>query len=243
MSVFFQTSLMRKLRAVVCYLSWPLLLLLIISALPVRSLAHEFDQPEKHYPRGLEFEVLRNGAPVGKHTVLFFKGSDGDLNVESILDLSVRFLGLPVFQYSYKSEAKWRDGRIAELDARQDDNGGISRVNVRQDGKDLVINGPNGASRVPGILLPTNHWNPNVLLHHKVINTLTGAVSDVRIESTGVQVIKAQGAKVDAFRYFYSGDIETTVWYDTAGRWVKMMFKAEDGSTIEYVCQECGLGD
>ena len=39
----------------------------------------------------------------------------------------------------------------------------------------------------------------------------------------------------------YSGDISTLVWYSDHGNWVKMKFKASDGSDIEYKCIECGI--
>ncbi len=216
--------------------------LLAVATLPGRVLAHDYDQPEKLYPRGIHFEVLRNGAPVGSHTVSFSKKNDGYLRVQASFDLTVRFLGLPVYKYLYLSDASWDRGHLAILTASQDDNGDISQVDIRRDGDDLVIHGPNGSKRASGNLLPTNHWNPNVLSHLSVLNTITGEISDVGIESTGVQIVQAQGVTIEAARHVYSGDIETTVWYDTAGRWVKMMFEAQDGSTIEYLCRECGLG-
>jgi hypothetical protein len=216
--------------------------LLAVATLPGRVLALNYDQPETLYPRGIHFEVLRNGASVGSHTVSFSKKNDGYLRVQASFNLTIRFLGIPVYKYLYFSEASWERGHLALLTARQDDNGDISQVDIRRDGGDLVIEGPNGFKRASSNLLPTNHWNPNVLSHSSVLNTITGEISDVGIESTGVQTIQAQGVTIQAARHVYSGDIETTVWYDTAGRWVKMMFKAQDGSMIEYLCRECGLG-
>ena len=42
-----------------------------------------------------------------------------------------------------------------------------------------------------------------------------------------------------ATRYAYSGDLKADVWYDDAGRWVKLRFRGRDGSVIEYVCRRC----
>ena len=75
----------------------------------------------------------------------------------------------------------------------------------------------------------------------EVLDTLTGKITDVTITPGEVERIKAQGRSVNATPYRYTGDINTTVWYDHAGRWVKMAFEAGEGSNMEYYCIECGL--
>lgn len=233
---------MTKIEALIRKLAYLSAGLLAVATLPGRVLGHDYDQPEKLYPRGIHFEVLRNGTLVGNHTVSFSNKNDGILMVQAALDLTVRFLGLPIYRYSYRSDAAWDRGRLKALTSYQDDNGAISRVEIQRDGDGLKIEGPSGSKRAPGNLLPTNHWNPDVLTHSSVLNTLTGEISEVRIDPTGAQTIQAQGATIEAVRYAYTGEIETMVWYDAAGRWVKMIFKAQDGSMIEYRCRECGLG-
>ena len=47
------------------------------------------------------------------------------------------------------------------------------------------------------------------------------------------------GREIDATLYRYTGDLDTEVWYDDEGRWVRMRFKAKDGSVITYQCEVC----
>ena len=89
--------------------------------------------------------------------------------------------------------------------------------------------------------MPTNHWNAEVLVRDKVINTLTGELSSVRITNLGKEKIEAQAKSVFATKYKYSGDIAALVWYSDGGNWVKMQFEGKDGSNINYECIECGL--
>ena len=56
----------------------------------------------------------------------------------------------------------------------------------------------------------------------------------------GEEIVRTDQTIIPSRKYVYNGDIEATVWYDQAGRWVKMKFSAKDGSTIEYDCVECG---
>jgi hypothetical protein len=56
------------------------------------------------------------------------------------------------------------------------------------------------------------------------------------------EFVDTERGPVMATRYAYHGDLETEVWYDDFGRWVKMRFAGRDGSTIEYVCTLCQGG-
>ena len=101
------------------------------------------------------------------------------------------------------------------------------------------LNVPDGVVSVDAPLYPTNHWNPAVVEQVRVLNTLTGKINNVQIKAQNKESVLTENGTIEATRYAYSGDLETEVWYDDAGRWVKMRFKARDGSTINYVCRRC----
>jgi len=94
----------------------------------------------------------------------------------------------------------------------------------------------------PGQVFPTSHWHGAVVSEQRVLNTLTGLVNEVRIEARGREPVETERGMVAAGRYAYSGDLNTDVWYDDCGRWVKLRFQARDGSTIDYVCRRCQGG-
>ena len=125
---------------------------------------------------------------------------------------------------------------------RVDDNGDKNFVAATKSDKGMVIRGPKGVHTWESALYPTNHWNAGVLSQKHVLNTLTGDVASVEIRSEGRDKVEAEGKMIEATRYRYSGDIDTTVWYDDDGRWVKMRFVAKGGSTIDYNCTRCGPG-
>ena len=55
-------------------------------------------------------------------------------------------------------------------------------------------------------------------------------------------MVATERGPVMATRYAYSGELQTEVWYDECGRWVKMRFAGRDGSIIDYVCRQCQGG-
>lgn len=195
--------------------------------------------PRDLYGSELLFGVYRDGTRVGEHRVSF--GEDGNAIVVDVrFNVNVRFLGFSAYRYVYTATERWQDGRLVALAAETDGNGDISRVSAVEVGDRLHIRGPAGGVEAAAGTFATNHWNPGVLTEDTVINTITGRLSQVRIVERGTEEVRVNGAVVAARRFVYTGDLDNEVWYDRDGRWVKMRFRAEDGSTIEYVCEHRG---
>ncbi len=194
--------------------------------------------PLSLYGEAIEFDVLRNGEPVGFHHVRFARDGQ-DLVVSSRFRLAVKALFVTVYRYSYDSEGRWRDGRLHALRARVDDDGAKTSVEALRRGERLAVRDGDGVVAVDAPLFPTNHWNVAVLSQRRVLNTLTGRVNEVRIEPAARDRVETERGPVPATQYVYRGDLATQVWYDDAGRWVKMRFRAADGSVIDYRCRRC----
>ena len=187
------------------------------------------------------FDVRRNGKRVGFHRVRFDRATDG-LIVNSLFQIEISFLGLTVYRYRYDSRAVWKGGDLEFIRATVDDDGATSEVQGRRVADRFLIQAGDDAYDTAAPVFPTNHWNPGVLGQGRVLNTLTGRINDVRIEAQGQEPVATEQGEVFATRYAYTGDLETEVWYDVDGRWVKMRFKGRDGSTLEYECRRCLIG-
>jgi len=210
--------------------------LVILPVAPARASAVD---PVALYGKEIQFDVLRDGDKVGAHVVQFARNR-GVLSVQASFEIAIRFFGFTVYEFSYASAERWRDGRLIELDARIDDDGNKHQVQARAVGRAVEVDGPAGEFKAPADVLPTNHWNVTVLGSDLVLNTLTGNLNSVRIVNVGNALVKTAAGERAAQYFRYTGELETEVWYDAEGRWVKLRFKAEDGSTIEYVCRRCG---
>lgn len=190
------------------------------------------------YGNEIYFDVYREDEKVGFHRVGLDKAGE-DLLVRSTFELKVDFLFFTAFRYLYRSEARWRRGLLNSLKVTVDDDGRLFTLDSRREGERMTITNPNGRYTANLPLFPTNHWNAAVLGENRVLNTLTGRINNVQIVPTGREAVVTERGRVSATRYTYTGDLDTEVWYDDAGRWVKMRFKGRDGSNIEYVCRRC----
>lgn len=193
------------------------------------------------YRGGIVFDVLRDGRLVGRHDVTFSSDENGLLWAVSNLKLKVDFLGFFSYRFDYRSASQWDDGKLLRIDADTNDDGTRQIVSAQYRDGSLQIFPAEGKPIVSESLFPTDHWNAGVLGQTKVLNTISGKIAKVSIEPKEYEAVVAEGRSVMARRYVYSGDIATTVWYDDSGRWLKMRFRGNDGSSIEYSCRRCGL--
>ena len=107
-------------------------------------------------------------------------------------------------------------------------------------GGKLEIKGPRGERVIDGWIFPTNHWNVAQVSSEKVLNSITGQIDHIAVRPREVETIVTPHGHILAERFEYTGELhDTHVWSDRAGRWVKMSFKARDGSWIEYRCTSC----
>jgi len=225
-----------------CTFRLAILALLPLALAATPASARSFD-PIAAYGGSMEFEVLRDGDPVGQQTV-FFQPMDGGINTTIEMRLDVKMLGFTVYRFGYRSEALWRDGQLVELNAITDDDGTQTQVSAATRGDWIQVTGPSGDRAAQAGVFPTNHWNPGVVGSRAVLNTITGQIAAVNINAGGREVVQTASGPVEANRFVYSGDLhDVEVWYDAEGRWVRLRFPDKSGGVIDYRCIRCGAFD
>ena len=195
--------------------------------------------PHNLYGNKIEFDVIRDGQKVGQHTTRFQTKED-NLIVETQMNIKVKIFSIPIYTFNYESTEVWSDDILTNLDVLILDGTERKIINAFSTISGLSIQGPSGNAMFAGPIIPTNHWNVNVVKENQVLNTLTGEINQVQITNKGSQNISVKNGNLKAIRYDYTGDLkDTSVWYDDKGRWVKLQFIARDGSTISYICNTC----
>jgi hypothetical protein len=190
------------------------------------------------YGPEIHFQVMRNGEPVGRHTVRLER--EGDLLVvTSRLDIAIKVLFVTVYRYIYESVGRWRGGRLIALDSRVDDDGEKTAVTVETVDGRLRVTGPKGTAWTGPDTMPTTHWNPRQTAQGALINTLTGEINQVDVLDRGVTEIDGGRGRIPVRHFEYTGELRLHSWYDPLGHWAGMLFEAKDKSKIEYFCVDC----
>jgi hypothetical protein len=158
-------------------------------------------------------------------------------------DIDISLLGISFYRFVYNAEETWDDQGLVRLSVRLEDDGGRFRLEgQRTSGSFQWTVNDEGSFTQPLPVFPTNHWNPAVLNQEQVLNTLTGRMNAVEIQSLETTGPGDTLPVPQAGVYRYSGDIQLVSWYADDGRWLGMRFEGKDGSTIEYRCRNCSAG-
>jgi hypothetical protein len=189
---------------------------------------------QRVYGERIEFDVLRNGKPVGEHITAFDIENDV-VRAVSTMHLKVSMFFVPVYSFSYTSESTWVDGRLARIDARTVDGDKQRRTFAVRRAEVLEITHAGERVTTAPETLPTEHWNPAVLARSEVLNTITGRINAIRIQACREDSALVAAAAPDGRCYEYRGDLDVRVWYDADGRWVGLAFQGSDDSEITYL--------
>ena len=185
-------------------------------------------------PANLSFRALRNGTPIGVHTVRFRQ--DGErLVVTTRIDIVVKVLLFTAFYLKHEAEEVWQNGRLLAVKSTTDDNGTKLQVSGAAVAGGFRIIGEEGPFLAPGQLLTSNMlWDTRMLSADRLIDVQHGGVIGLAVKPLGPALVDTPRGQVRANRHHlitphYAG----TLFHDSAGRWVKALIEAK-GEIIEY---------
>ncbi|MEM1345105.1 MAG: DUF6134 family protein [Pseudomonadota bacterium] len=159
-----------------------------------------------------EFLIRRDGSDIGRHSLTAQLGPDG-FQIEIVIDIVVRVLGIPAYRYELENREVWQGGRLVRLDSRVNDDGDEAFARVRAEGDTLAIEGSDGTASAPLDSATTSYFSAALMTRRPWISTQSGRVLDVSVKEA------APG------RFRTSGDLETTLIYD-GDEWVGCEFDA-----------------
>jgi hypothetical protein len=189
------------------------------------------------YGDALRFDIRRDGEQVGEF-VMTFRGTQDRVIVESRAAIDVKLWFVSAYAFRYQAREVWDGDGLLSLRASTNDNGDYTHVEADRAGEGWRVRAE-GETYETAVAVPTTHWNNAQLSSDVLLNTITGKLNRVTTERLGRETVATAFGDVTAHRFAYNGELETEVWYDDAGRWVKLRFRAEDGSTIDYLCRTC----
>ena len=212
---------------------------------PSDELLEIFTQrPESIYGAKATYRVYRNKKPVGSHT-LRFSHQTNELTVEVESRLAVKILGITLYRYRYSAVEVWSGGELVNISTEIRNNkkpkvdivassqGSYWRIDAR--GKSQSTSSPEYG---------TNHWHPGAIQAKRLYHPLHGKVYRSAPQSFGWErVVKEDGVAISARKFRYSHGFDADVWYDKDWRWVRLEFRADDGSRIVYNCDVCTAGE
>jgi len=167
----------------------------------------------------LNFDVVRKGSDIGDMSY-HFSGTTNVFTVTVTTDIEVKvpLIRTTAYIFQQNSVESWKGGAMQHLSSSTNDNGAPHQLNTAS----------NGA-------LPASLWNNDIVQSSTLMNTIDGAMMNVRAADLGSETVQTKRGNVAAHHYRLTGGLARDVWYDGDGNLAQVMFKADDGSTVMYI--------
>jgi hypothetical protein len=189
--------------------------------------------PPADAPAPLVFDIVREGATIGSHSVRF-RAEGAQLTAEIAIRIVVTLVGIPVFRYEHDSREVWAAGQLVALDSHTNDDGERFSVHARRDGDRLEVDGLAGHLSLPASTVPTSYWNPAFRTGSPVLDSQRGIIKQLAIAQLPDDTIEVDGQPAVAAHYRTSGELDLDLWYLPDGAWAKLDFHHK-GTVISYV--------
>jgi len=207
------------------------LIFLLFLILPITVNAHV-----QHYDKlnKIEFDIYRNNKHIGKH-IFSFKKSDNEIEVESEINFEIKKFGVVLYKYHVKGTEYYRDGKLIKFNSKTNQNGKEKYVNLKAEGKDLVIDGSSFKGKVSQEYLLGTWWNHSIVKAPAQISAVSGRIIKQKVTFLGKEKIKLGNKTFKTLHFNFSSidkklnkskRLNTDVWYDEETlNWVKATFE------------------
>jgi hypothetical protein len=177
-------------------------------------------------PAPVRFRILREGREIGTHRVSFAE-SGGGYVAQTDVDIVVRLAGITVFRFTHRFQESWAGPRLFSVASRQDRNGTVTEMTARAEGGAVLVQGPQGAARLPVEAAPLTWWDvARIEAQRPLFDNATG--KPLRLSWTRAAL--PGGGR----RWSCTGDKESAGEWAADGAWIGWTTKGDDGSVVTY---------
>jgi len=183
----------------------------------------------------LEYELFRNGKPIGYHNYTFERKNDY-LKVKSIIDFKITKLGVDLYKYDAVSEEEYKENQLIKFSSTTNQNKKIKKTQINFDKKvnKLIITGSENQLSSPKEYPVGTWWNHEIVQAKAQISAISGRIIKQKVTFSGKEKIILYGKSFSALRFNFSSSDEslpdnkklnTDVWYDEKTKlWLKAAF-------------------
>ncbi len=190
-------------------------------------------EPFAQDPDSWKFRVYLNDKEIGYHHFNRTQLGDGE-QIDITAEFKVKFLFVTAFSYRHDNTEVWQDSCLASIDSRTSTNGDVESVSGTREASGLRIETPQSATRAAGCVRTFAYWDRDLLLAPELLNSQTGELVPVQVETLNPRSIQYRGQEIEALPYrLTGGDLDLEVFY-VGDRWVGLESTVEGGRTLRY---------
>ncbi|MCW8916634.1 MAG: DUF6134 family protein [Magnetovibrio sp.] len=189
-------------------------------------------------PETLNFQVLRNGKPVGTHRITI-SNIKNQIRVDLHTQIKIDGFFTTSYAFDHTSQETWAGGQLLDMTSITDNDGNHMSVIAHPEEDSLIINSViNGRDRLqilPLGIMPTSLWNADLIGRTQLLNSQDGKILDVSVKNLGTENIPVHGILTQTHHYGISGEFTRELWFDEDGKLVKVEFPDKSKTTITFI--------
>ncbi|MEO1491259.1 MAG: DUF6134 family protein [Pseudomonadota bacterium] len=176
------------------------------------------------------FRIIRDGDDIGRHTLEAYSSVKG-FEIAIDIDIAVKFLGITAYVYRLQNREVWKGGEIVSIESSTNDDGSEERARIWRDGNALKIEGSRFTGQAPISAVTTSYYALPFMKRAPWISTQSG-------DPLEISVAPMPGR---ANWWGVTGELQTSLGYDTRGEWVACEFDAGGEPAFYENVGESGL--
>ncbi|MFC4237517.1 DUF6134 family protein [Thalassospira xianhensis] len=186
-----------------------------------------------HADETLNYQVLKDGEPIGFETVEITDTPDGyTAAITTRTDVKVLFLQ---FQYGHSRLEKWRNDQLVSVDTDTNDDGTPYVYKAEYEGGCFEVAGKGVAKRdACDGAWPLTLWREDVTTKTSLYSVINAEPYAVTTRKTGTETLAINNREIPATHYVMTGDVQRDLWYGDDGRLLKTSFKRK-GYDIDFI--------
>jgi len=183
------------------------------------------------------FKVFLDDKEIGFHHFTVENREDQQ-TIYSNARFDVKFLFFTAYTYEHSNVEQWQGHCLKKINAVTNDNGENYSVSGENGTEGFIVETADNKNVYASCVKTFAYWDPSFLQTPLLLNSQTGELIDVTVESLGESMLAVNGNNLTARQYRLLGDkLQIDLWYSDDDRWLALESLTEDGHRIRYQMQ------
>jgi len=180
------------------------------------------------------FKVYLDDSPIGFHR-FSLSGDQQQRQLVTEADFQVKFLFITAYRYQHQNTETWQGDCLERLESRTDANGKLLSVVGERGPESFQVIATGTQASVQSCVKSFAYWDPRFLEESRLLNSQTGELIPVVIESLPGLSYKVRGKEVPAQGYRMRGkNLDMEIWYSPDRQWLGLVSNIKGDRTLRY---------
>lgn len=158
--------------------------------------------------------------------------------IEVEAQFEVKYFFITFYSYRHTNSETWEGECLKEIRAKTNDNGESFFVDGTSQGVQFRLQTHNGGKNLEGCVKTFAYWNPNWFQSNRLLNSQTGELQPVEIQTVGEEAIAVRGATIPTkHQRIISDKFTIDLWYTMNDEWVGLQSTTKEGKKLRYELQ------